>query len=87
MIENDALAALIRQSLPDADVEAHDYSGTMDHFNVTVRSQAFAESRCSNNTVWCTVRLGRRSKTAASTPFRSRPSFRRTEKNDHVRRT
>jgi len=42
MIENDALAALIRQSLPDADVEARDYSGTMDHFNVTVRSQAFA---------------------------------------------
>ncbi len=41
MIDNDALAALIRESIPDAEVEIVDRTGTMDHFNVTVRSAAF----------------------------------------------
>ncbi len=41
MIENDALRALIRAEIPDADVEILDRTGTMDHFNVTVRSSAF----------------------------------------------
>ena len=41
MIDNDSLTALIRQDLPDAQVEIVDRTGTMDHFNVTVRSRAF----------------------------------------------
>jgi stress-induced morphogen len=42
MIDNQSLTALIRQDLPDAEVEIFDRTGTMDHFNVTVRSRAFA---------------------------------------------
>jgi stress-induced morphogen len=42
MIENDALANLIRARLPDAEVQIVDRTGTMDHFNVTVRSAAFS---------------------------------------------
>ena len=42
MIDNDSLAALIRRELPDAQVDIVDHTGTMDHFNVTVRSRAFA---------------------------------------------
>ena len=42
MIDNDSLTALIRRDLPDAQVEIVDRTGTMDHFNVTVRSKAFA---------------------------------------------
>lgn len=42
MIENDALTKLIRAEIPDAQVEIVDRTGTMDHFNVTVRSQAFS---------------------------------------------
>jgi stress-induced morphogen len=42
MIENEALVALIRSELPDAQVDVVDRTGTMDHFNVTVRSRAFA---------------------------------------------
>ncbi len=42
MIDNDSLTALIRTDLPDAQVEIVDRTGTMDHFNVTVRSHAFA---------------------------------------------
>ncbi|HTX56934.1 MAG TPA: BolA family protein [Candidatus Acidoferrales bacterium] len=42
MIDNDSLAALIRRELPDAQVDIVDRTGTMDHFNVTVRSRAFA---------------------------------------------
>lgn len=42
MIDNDSLTALIRADLPDAQVEILDRTGTMDHFNVTVRSRAFA---------------------------------------------
>ncbi len=41
MIDNDALAGLIRAELPDAEVGIVDRTGTMDHFNVTVRSHAF----------------------------------------------
>ena len=41
MIANDALANLIRDELPDAEVGIFDRTGTMDHFNVTVRSNAF----------------------------------------------
>ena len=33
---------LIRSELPDAHVEIVDRTGTMDHFNVTVRSGGFA---------------------------------------------
>ena len=42
MIENNALTDLIRTRLPDAHVEIVDRTGTMDHFNVTVRSREFA---------------------------------------------
>ncbi|MGB8908374.1 MAG: BolA/IbaG family iron-sulfur metabolism protein [Candidatus Cybelea sp.] len=42
MIGNDALTKLIRTQLPDAEVGIVDRTGTMDHFNVTVRSKAFA---------------------------------------------
>jgi len=42
MIDNDSLTALIRRDIPDAQVEIVDRTGTMDHFNVTVRSSAFA---------------------------------------------
>lgn len=42
MIDNTALTQLIRTQLPDAQVEIFDRTGTMDHFNVTVRSNAFA---------------------------------------------
>ena len=42
MIENDALTALIRADMPDAEVAIVDRTGTMDHFNVTVRSREFA---------------------------------------------
>jgi stress-induced morphogen len=41
MIDNESLTALIRTDLPDAQVEIVDRTGTMDHFNVTVRSAAF----------------------------------------------
>jgi stress-induced morphogen len=42
VIENAALTDLIRARLPDAQVGIVDRTGTMDHFNVTVRSTAFA---------------------------------------------
>ena len=42
MIENNALTQLIRTHLPDAQVDIVDRTGTMDHFNVTVRSREFA---------------------------------------------
>ena len=41
MIDNTSLVALIRAEIPDASVDIHDRTGTSDHFNVTVRSQAF----------------------------------------------
>lgn len=42
MIDNESLTQLIRAELPDADVQIYDRTGTMDHFNVTVRSAKFA---------------------------------------------
>jgi stress-induced morphogen len=42
MIENDALTKLILAELPDAEVGIFDRTGTMDHFNLTVRSRAFS---------------------------------------------
>jgi stress-induced morphogen len=42
MIDNESLTALIRTELPDARVDIIDRTGTMDHFNVTVRSARFA---------------------------------------------
>lgn len=42
MIDNDSLTALIQREIPDAQVQIVDRTGTMDHFNVTVRSRAFA---------------------------------------------
>lgn len=41
MIGTEALAQLIVAELPDAEIRIHDRTGTMDHYNVTVRSQAF----------------------------------------------
>ncbi len=41
MIRDEAMAGLIRRALPDAQVEIVDLTGTMDHFNVLVRSGAF----------------------------------------------
>lgn len=41
MIDNDALETLIRAELPDAEVRIFDRTGTMDHFNLTIRSHAF----------------------------------------------
>ena len=42
MIDNESLTALIQREIPDAQVQIVDRTGTMDHFNVTVRSGAFA---------------------------------------------
>ena len=42
MIDDASLTQLIRTRLPDADVQIFDRTGTMDHFNVTVRSRQFA---------------------------------------------
>jgi stress-induced morphogen len=41
MIDNESLTALIQRDLPDAVVQIVDRTGTMDHFNVTVKSGAF----------------------------------------------
>jgi len=41
VIDNDALTQLIRLEMPDAEVSIVDRTGTMDHFNVAVRSEAF----------------------------------------------
>jgi stress-induced morphogen len=41
VIEDDALTELIRAALPDAEVGVFDRTGTMDHFNLTVRSKKF----------------------------------------------
>ena len=45
VIEDAALTDLIRSELPDAEVGIVDRTGTMDHFNVTVRSKAFRGER------------------------------------------
>jgi len=41
MIDDDSMKALVRAAMPDAQVEILDLTGTMDHFNVLVRSKAF----------------------------------------------
>jgi stress-induced morphogen len=41
LIDNEGLTALIRVDMPDAEVSIVDRTGTMDHFNVTVASEAF----------------------------------------------
>jgi len=41
MIDEDAMLALIRATLPDAQVQIWDRTGTMDHFDVLIRSNAF----------------------------------------------
>lgn len=42
MIDNRAMTDLIRQTFPDAQVEIWDRTGTMDHFDVLIRSSHFA---------------------------------------------
>lgn len=42
MIDNASLTALIQSELPGAQVEIVDRTGTMDHFNLTVKSDGFA---------------------------------------------
>ena len=42
MIATDAIVALIRETMPDAEVTVFDRTGTMDHYNIGVRSAAFA---------------------------------------------
>jgi len=42
MIDDASMTALIRASLPDAQVEIWDRTGTMDHFDVLIRSKLFA---------------------------------------------
>jgi len=42
MIDTESLAELIRAFIPDAQIEIVDRTGTLDHFNVSVRSMAFA---------------------------------------------
>ena len=36
------IAAMLRQTMPDAEVRVFDMTGTMDHLEVFVRSKAFA---------------------------------------------
>lgn len=42
MIDDATMTALIRDAFPDAAVRIHDTTGTMDHFEVLIRSNAFA---------------------------------------------
>jgi stress-induced morphogen len=42
MIDEDSMVALIRATLPDAQVQIWDRTGTLDHFDVLIRSNAFA---------------------------------------------
>jgi len=42
LIDDASMIALIRETLPDAQVRVVDLTGTMDHFEVLVRSNAFA---------------------------------------------
>lgn len=42
MIDEATMTALIREALPDAEVQILDRTGTMDHFDVFIRSNAFA---------------------------------------------
>jgi len=43
VIDDGSLRELIRKTLPDADVEIFDRTGTRDHFNVRVASAHFAD--------------------------------------------
>ena len=42
MIDTATMVELIRRSMPDAQVRVVDLTGTKDHFDVLVRSKAFA---------------------------------------------
>ncbi len=42
MIVNEDIVTLIRVAMPDAEVHIVDRTGTMDHFNIGVKSAAFA---------------------------------------------
>jgi stress-induced morphogen len=42
MIDDESMVALIRATIPDAQVQIWDRTGTMDHFDVLIRSSAFA---------------------------------------------
>jgi stress-induced morphogen len=42
MIDEGTMVALIRETLPDAQVQIVDRTGTMDHFDVLVASNVFA---------------------------------------------
>lgn len=42
MIDSNGVVALIRAQMPDADVVVTDLTGTMDHYDIRVRSNAFA---------------------------------------------
>ncbi len=41
MIDDATMTSLIRRTMPDAFVQVYDLTGTMDHFDVLVRSGAF----------------------------------------------
>jgi acid stress-induced BolA-like protein IbaG/YrbA len=41
MITHQKIETLIRQKLPDAEVQTHDRTGTLDHYNLTVVSREF----------------------------------------------
>jgi stress-induced morphogen len=36
------IASMLRETMPDAEIEVHDLTGTMDHLEVLVRTKAFA---------------------------------------------
>jgi stress-induced morphogen len=42
MITHAKIETLIREKLPDAVVQTHDRTGTLDHYNLTVVSRAFS---------------------------------------------
>jgi stress-induced morphogen len=42
VIDDATMVAMIRDLLPDAQVQVWDRTGTMDHFDVLIRSNAFA---------------------------------------------
>ena len=42
LVIDEAIAVLLRQTMPDAEVRVFDMTGTMDHLEVFVRSKAFA---------------------------------------------
>ncbi|HTJ25051.1 MAG TPA: BolA/IbaG family iron-sulfur metabolism protein [Candidatus Limnocylindria bacterium] len=42
MIDDATVAALLRETMPDAEVRVWDLTGTMDHLQVLVRTKAFA---------------------------------------------